>query len=98
MVADCITESHAIEVGLDKRRSLDSVQQTVFAAGLSGRKLMVLIIDRDEVESAIEYRIETTARRFGIAYVTYSDDYLVRWKMTSLFRQRRDLMLGLDLR
>jgi len=33
---DCETQTYAIEVGLDKRSSLDSVQQAEFAGWLAG--------------------------------------------------------------
>ena len=35
---DCETETHVIEVGLDKRSSLDSAQQAGFAGWVSGKK------------------------------------------------------------
>ena len=86
---DCETETHAIEIGLDKRSSLDSVQQAEFAAWVTGKKPKVIIVDRDGIESAIEYRIRTASKRFGIEYSTISGDFLVRWQMTSYLRQRR---------
>lgn len=91
---DCETETHAIEVGLDKRSSLDSVQQAEFAGWLAGKEPMIVLIDRDGVEGAIEYRVETAARRLGVVYRTYSDDYLLRWQMTAYFRQRRAATLA----
>ncbi len=91
---DCETATHAIEVGLDTRSSLDSVQQAEFAAWLAGKEPMVVIVDRDGFEGAIEFRIETAARRLGVAYRTVSDDYLLRWQMTTFFRQRRDALLA----
>lgn len=90
---DCETETHAIEVGLDKRSSLDSVQQAEFAAWLAGKEPMVILINRDGIEGAMEYRVETAARRLGVAYRTYSDDYLLRWQMAAFFRQRRAMLL-----
>lgn len=36
VVVDCETETHVIEVGLDKRSSLDSVQQAEFFAWVPG--------------------------------------------------------------
>lgn len=90
---DCETDTHAIEVGLDKRSSLDSVQQAEFAGWLAGKEPMVILIDRDGVEGAIEYRVKTAARRMGVVYRTYSDDFLLRWQMTEFFRQRRASLL-----
>jgi predicted RecB family endonuclease len=91
---DCETDTHAIEVGLDKRSSLDSVQQAEFAAWLAGKEPMVILINRDGRESSIEYRIRTTARRMGVAYQTISDDRLLSWQMTAYFRQRRAELLS----
>lgn len=85
---DCETATHVIEVGLDKRSSLDSVQQAEFFGWITGKKPMVIIVDRDGIESEIEYQIETSARRFGVEYRTYTVDLLLRWQMTSYFRQQ----------
>lgn len=35
---DCETDTHVYEVGLDKRTSLDSVQQAAFAGWVSGKR------------------------------------------------------------
>ena len=86
---DCETDTHVIEVGLDKRSSLDSVQQAEFAGWLTGKAPMIVIVDRDGVEGPIEFRIRTAANRYGVEYTTYSDDFLLRWKMTSYLRDRR---------
>lgn len=85
---DCETDTHVIEVGLDKRSSLDSVHQSEFAGWLSDKEPMAIIVDRDGAEGAIEFRIKSAARRLGVEYATYSDDYLLRWQMTAYFRQR----------
>lgn len=89
---DCETETHAIEVGLDKRSSLDSVQQAVFGGWLAGKEPMVIINDRDGIEGPIEYLVETAARRMGVSYQTISDDFLLRWQMTEYFRQRKAMV------
>jgi hypothetical protein len=87
---DCETDLHVIEVGLDKRSSLDSVQQADFASWLSGKKGKVIIVDTDGREGSIEYRIDTAARRLGVEYETVSDEFLRRWQMTVYFREVRD--------
>lgn len=86
---DCVTDTHAIEIGLDKRSSLDSVQQAEFAGWITGKAPMVIMVDRDGAEGAIEYRVRTTATRFNVEYLAYSDDFLLRWQMTSYLRERR---------
>ncbi len=69
---DCLTDTHAIEVGLDKRSSLDSYQQASFAAWVSGRKPMIVIVDTDGVQGVYEYRIEAVARENGVLFQSIS--------------------------
>ena len=85
---DCETETHVIELGLDKRSSLDSVQQAEFFAWLSDKEPMVIIINTDGVEGATEFQIRRTAERLGISYQSISANYLRRWQMTSYLRER----------
>lgn len=87
---DCETSTHVIEVGLDKRSSLDSAQQAEFFAWVSGKKPMIILVDLDGVEGPIEYQIERATKRFGIEYKAFSDDFLLRWQMTSYFREQAD--------
>ena len=44
---DIETASEVIEGGLDKRSSLDSIQQAIFASTLTGKKPAVAIYDSD---------------------------------------------------
>ncbi|GAA6199530.1 hypothetical protein [Aquicoccus sp. SU-CL01552] len=83
---DCETETQVIEVGLDKRSSIDSVHQTVFAATLTGKSPMVLIIDTDGREDRYEFQIRTVAQTLGVAYKVLDRDYLIRWQMTEYLR------------
>ena len=64
-----------MEGGLDKRSSLDSVQQALFAATLSGKIPVVVIYDTDGVEGRYEYRIRNAAERANVAFyrLTLSD-------------------------
>lgn len=66
---DCVTETHVIEVGLDSRSSLDSLQQATFAATLIDREPMVLIVDTDGRVGRYEYRIREAARASGVTYL-----------------------------
>jgi len=86
---DCETPTHVIEIGLDKRSSIDSVHQAVFAASLTGLSPMVVIIDTDGRESAYEYQIRTVSRLLGIEYRTYDRDFLVRQQMGAYLRSYR---------
>ena len=87
---DCETASHVIEVGFDATRSsLDSLHQALFAAQLTGKQPMIVVIDTNGVEEAVEYQIETVARATGVSYLTVDEAFLVRWQMTWPFRQDR---------
>jgi hypothetical protein len=92
---DCLTDAHAIEIGLDGRRSsLDSVQQALFAAGLTARAPLVVLVDTDGTEDAIEYRVKTAARIAGVSYRALDVDFLLRLQMTAPFRAMREQALG----
>ncbi len=85
---DCETDSHVIEVGLDDRRSsFDSLHQAIFAAELTGKIPMVIIVDTNSVEENVEYQIETTARWAGVNYLTVQEDFVIRLQMTSYLRK-----------
>ncbi len=83
---DCETETEVYEIGLDKRSSLDSLQQALFAASLTGKTPVVLIIDTDGRVDQYETRIKAAARMVGVRYETYDRDFLIRWQMTGWLR------------
>ncbi len=68
VIADCETKSEIIEGGLDKRSSLDSLQQAVEFATVSNKKPVIVIYDTDGLEGKIEYRIKSAANKLGIEY------------------------------
>jgi hypothetical protein len=80
---DCETAQEVVEIGLDKRSSLDSLQQALFAAHLTGKRPMILIIDRDGRKGPYETRIEAAARMAEVDYRTIGHDFLIRLQMTS---------------
>ena len=86
---DCETDTHVVEVGLDKRSSLDSLQQALFAASLTGKTPMIFIIDTDGRVGKYETRIRTTAAMAGVDYRTDHADRLFRHQMTSWLRAYR---------
>lgn len=91
---DCETDTHVVEVGFDaKRSSLDSVHQAIYAAELTGKLPMVVVIDTNGVEENVEYQLRTVARAAGVSYLTVDKDFLIRWQMTWPFRQNRDARL-----
>ena len=88
---DCETETHVVEVGFDARRSsLDSVHQALYAAELTGKLPMVVVIDTNGVEENVEYQLRKVAGAAGVSYLTVDKDFLIRWQMTWPFRQNRD--------
>jgi hypothetical protein len=65
---DVETDEFVIEGGLDKRSSLDSVQQALFAASLTGKKPAIVIYDTDGVEGRYEFRVEWAAKKAGVMF------------------------------
>ena len=65
---DCETDEEVIEAGLDKRSSLDSVQQAVFFSILTGKKPVVVIYDTDGKEGRFEYRIRKVCEELDVEY------------------------------
>ncbi len=86
---DCLTSEHAIEIGLDDRRSsYDSVHQAIFYAHLTERAPMVIMIDTNGVEDNAEFQVRTVAQALDVDYRSYDLDFLIRWQMTSYLRNR----------
>lgn len=65
---DCETTTHVYEGGLDKRSSLDSLQQALFFSHLTGKIPVVVIYDTDGTEGKYEYRIRTACEMAGVEY------------------------------
>lgn len=70
---DIITPTEVIEGGLDKRSSLDSIQQTIFASTLTGKKPAVAIYDSDGNWGKIEHRIHAVAKSLEIKFYWVSN-------------------------
>ena len=84
---DCETAGEVIEVGLDdKSGSRDSVVQALFAADLTGKTPMVILIDRDGVEDKIEYQVRRASTAAGVRYQVVDVDAMIRWQMSAHFR------------
>ncbi len=89
---DCETPTHVIEVGLDTSSgSRDSLHQALFAAELTGKAPVVILIDTDGVEGRYEYEMRVVAARAGVAYRSCSRGFIERWQATSPWRD-----VGLD--
>ena len=74
---DIVTDQFAIEGGLDKRSSLDSIQQAVFAASQLGLKPAVAIYDTDGIWGKYEHRVWTVAKELGVKYFWVSGNQVL---------------------
>lgn len=63
---DCENGNRVIEFGLDKRSSLDSIQQALFAAEITGKEAVVALIDTDGTMGRYEWRIARAANVAGV--------------------------------
>jgi len=57
VVADCETDDTVYEFGLDKRSSLDSIQQALFFSRVTGKHPAVVIFDTDGKDGEYEFQI-----------------------------------------
>ena len=68
---DCETGTLVYEGGLDKRSSLDSVQQALFFSHVTGKRPAVVMYDTDGREGRYEYRIRVACRKAGVRYEVF---------------------------
>ena len=66
---DCETATTVYEAGLDQRSSLDSLQQAVFAAQLTGKTPVVVIYDTDGQVGPYEYQIRVACEQAGVRFM-----------------------------
>ena len=69
---DIVTDEYVIEGGLDKRSSLDSIQQSLFASSQTGKKPAVAIYDTDSTWGIYEHRIWVAAKAINVHYIWVS--------------------------
>ena len=69
VIIDIETATEVIECGLDKRSSLDSVQQALFFHIITGKRPVVVIYDTDGKEGPIEYRIKKVCQLVGVSHI-----------------------------
>ena len=69
VLVDCETASTVYEGGKDTRSSLDSVQQALFFAFLTGKEPAVVIYDTDGKVGRFEHRIETVCEMAGVTFL-----------------------------
>ena len=68
VIVDIETDKQVIECGLDKRSSLDSIQQALFFSVLTGKAPVVVIYNTDGKIGAYEYRIKEACKKAGIKF------------------------------
>lgn len=66
---DCETKLYVIEGGLDRRSSLDSLQQALFFSELTGKAPVVVIYDTDGKIGMYEHRIRASSEKAGIRFL-----------------------------
>ena len=66
---DCETSDSVYEGGLDKRSSLDSLQQAIFFSVLTGKEPAVVIYDTDGTLGKYEYRIMKACEKVGVKFL-----------------------------
>lgn len=69
IVVDCETATTVYEGGRDTRSSLDSVQQALFAAAITGKTPAVVVYDTDGRIGPYEHRIRTACEAVGVAFI-----------------------------
>ena len=87
VIVDCETDSFVIEGGLDKRSSLDSLQQALFFSYLTGKKPAVVIHDTDGKIGKYEHRIRVASKKAGVLFLRLpSDSRLDRETLAGMLR------------
>ena len=81
---DCLTPTHAIEIGLDDKASArDSVHQAVFAAKQTGLAPMVILIDRDGRVGRHEVEVQAVTETLGLPCARCRAGFLDAWSATA---------------
>ena len=66
---DCETDVSVYEGGLDRRSSLDSVHQALFASLVTGKEPVVVIYDTDGQMGPIEHQIEAVCHALTVRFL-----------------------------
>lgn len=89
IIVDCETDAMVIEGGLDKRGSLDSLQQAIEASAMTGKVPAVVIYDTDNFLGPYEVRIQIACLQANIPFllVTGNVEWLTKhWYLRSLMQ------------
>lgn len=89
---DCETDTLVIEGGLDKRSSLDSLQQALFASIVAYKAPVVVIYDTDGRFGQYEHRIRTASRKAGVLFVRLRfDETMNSERLSIVLREPYDM-------
>ena len=77
VIIDIETDRYVIEGGLDKRSSLDSIQQALFAAVITGKEPAVAIYDTDQKWGRYEHRIWAAANKIGLKFIWFNGKEII---------------------
>jgi len=66
VVVDCLTDRAVYEMGLDKRSSLDSLQQVLFFSYLTGKAPKIVIFNLDNRVGPYEHQILQAGKKAGV--------------------------------
>ena len=69
---DIVTDEYVIEGGLDRRSSLDSIQQAIFASSLAKKEPAIAMYDTDNFWGPYEHRIWTVANELEIKFIWFN--------------------------
>ena len=69
ILVDCETDETVYEGGLDKRSSLDSVQQALFASAVTGKEPAVVTYDTAGQVGPYEYRVQVACELAGVQFM-----------------------------
>ena len=83
---DCETNIYVIEGGLDRRSSLDSLQQALFFSVLTSKTPAVVIYDTDGSVGRYEHRIQAASEKVGVLFIQLRfDDTMDSEWLASIF-------------
>ncbi len=67
---------YVYEGGMDKRSSLNSIQQAIFFSILTKKKPAIVVFDTDKIFGRYEYRLKLVANRLGVKFNRITNESL----------------------
>ena len=88
---DIVTDEYVIEGGKDKRSSLDSIQQAVFASTLADKKPAVAIYDTDGRWGKYEHRVWAAAEELGVKFIWFSNGNIIDLEWATIIKRIKSI-------